>query len=90
MSAERVGRLDPWVGCVLGVETGVLRVLTDGGELRASFAGSMLAEIARDPARYPVAGDWVVLRRWTDGRVTVEGRWAAPTATARVIPLRRR
>ena len=89
MSAERVTRLDHWVGCVVGGEPGVARVLTDLGELRASYGGSFLARIARDPGCVPEAGHWVVLRRWTDHRITIEDTWAGPTG-ATVIPLRRR
>lgn len=77
----------PWVGCVCGVETGVLHVLTDRGEVRASFDGRMLAAIARDRSCLPGPGDWVRLRRWHDGRVTVDGPLVAPLA--RVVPLRR-
>lgn len=89
MSAERVTRLDPWVGCVVGGEPGVARVLTDLGEVRASYGGSLLARIARDRACVPEAGHWVVLRRWTDHRITIEDTWAGPTGGT-VIPLRRR
>jgi ribosome biogenesis GTPase len=60
------------VGCVLRVETGVAVVLTDGGETRASYSGRMLADVAHDRARAPAAGDWVTLRHWPDGRVTLE------------------
>lgn len=88
MTAERVSRPRPWVGCVTGTETGVCRVLTDRGELRASFGGGMLGLLARDRSRAPQPGDWVVLRAWPDDRVTIEAPWATgPSAT--VIPIRR-
>ena len=86
MTAERVVPA-PWVGCVCGVETGVLRVLTDRGEVRASFDGRMLSAIARDRTCLPGPGDWVRLRRWQDGRVTVDGPLVEPLAD--VVPLRR-
>jgi hypothetical protein len=89
VSAERVSRLDPWVGCVVGCETGVARVLTDSGEVRASYGGCMLGRIARDRRCLPGPGDWVVLRRWSDDRVTIEDSWPAADRPARVIPLRR-
>ena len=89
MSAQRVSRLDPWVGCVVGGEPGVARVLTDLGEVRASYGGGMLARIAGDRACAPQPGHWVVLRRWSDDRITIEDTWAAPSG-ARVIPLRPR
>jgi hypothetical protein len=64
-------------------------VLTDAGEVRASYGGGMLARIACDRGCVPEPGHWVVLRRWTDGRITIEDTWGkAPGAT--VIPLRRR
>jgi ribosome biogenesis GTPase len=71
---------------VVGVESGVARVLTDQGEVRASYSGGMLARIACDRACVPAPGHWVVLRRWCDNRVTIEGTWMPP-ATAKVIPL---
>jgi hypothetical protein len=88
MTAERVAPPDGWVGCVLSVETGVFVVLTDRGEVRASLDGSMLCRAARDRSCLPVAGDWVALRAWCDGRVTVTGPMRRPLA--RVVPLRRR
>lgn len=87
MSAERVGRIDPWVGCVIGGEPGVAIVLTDAGEVRASYGGGMLCKIARDRGCVPSAGDWVVLRRWTDDRVTIEGAWPHRPRHAEVIQL---
>ncbi|MFL6156704.1 MAG: hypothetical protein ACJ72D_11460 [Marmoricola sp.] len=87
MSAERVARPDPWVGCVVGCETGVARVLTDIGEKRASYSGRMLARIARDRHALAQPGDWVVLRRWPDDRVTIEDVWVQPRC-ADVIALR--
>ena len=86
MRAERVSRLDPWVGCVVGGEPGVARVLTDQGEVRASYGGAMLARIACDRACVPQPGHWVVLRRWTDDRITIEDTWSVPSG-ATVIPL---
>jgi hypothetical protein len=90
MSAERVARIDPWVGCVVRCETGVALVLTDAGKLRASYGGRMLGRIARDRTCLAEPGDWVVLRRWTDDRVTIEDVWPRGSRTAQVIPLRAR
>lgn len=89
MTAERVTRPRPWVGCVVGGEPGVALVLTDGGEVRASYGGSMLGMIARDRSCLPEPGSWVMLRRWPDGRVTIEAP-CRPRPAARVIPLRGR
>ena len=87
MSAQRVARLDPWVGCVVACETGVARVLTDRGEVRASYGGSMLCRIARDRGCAATPGDWVVLRRWPDDRITIEDVWVQPSQYADVIRL---
>ncbi len=89
MSAERFARLDPWVGCVLGCDTGIARVLTDRGEVRASYGGAMLNRIARDRQCVAEPGDWVVLRRWADAKVTIEDVWDREPRCAEVIALRR-
>jgi hypothetical protein len=86
---SNVARLDPWVGCVLGCDTGIARVLTDGGEVRASYGGSMLCRIARDRQHAAQPGDWVVLRRWSDNRITIEDVWQCDRPVAEVIELRR-
>lgn len=57
---------------VCRVERGVCTVLSSDGVGRASVAGSLLAVAARDAARLPCPGDWVVVRRWPDARPTVE------------------
>ena len=87
MSAQRVARIDPWVGCVVACETGIARVLTDRGEVRASYGGSMLCRIARDRGCAASPGDWVVLRRWPDDRFTIEDVWVSTTHCADVIEL---
>ena len=75
-------RPDAFPGRVLRADRGICTVLTEpgragpaeqeGGPLRASIGGGVLVDAARDPAGLPCAGDWVVLRRWPDRRVTVE------------------
>ena len=58
--------------------------------MRATYGARVLGEIARDRSRVPAPGEWVTLRRWSDGPVTVEathGRRPAP-ALAEVVPLR--
>ena len=77
---------------MLAREIGVLVVLTDDGPVRASYGARMLGAIARDHPRSPGAGEWVTLRRWCDGPVTVEGvltRPCAASALATVLPLHR-
>ncbi|MCW2756413.1 MAG: GTPase [Nocardioidaceae bacterium] len=87
MTAQRVAGREP-VGLVLRVETGVARVLTDTGETVASYGGRMLGAVARDRSCAPAAGDWVTLRTWADGRVTMEE--CLTRASATVLPFRRR
>ena len=65
-------RSDSSPGRVLRADRGVCTVLDAGGVTRASLGGSVLVCAAHDPAQLPCAGDWVVLRRWPDRRVTIE------------------
>ena len=77
---------------MLAREIGVLVVLTDDGPVRASYGARMLGVIARDRSRLPEAGEWVAVRRWCDGPVTVEHvltRPCRPPALATVLPLHR-
>ncbi len=80
------------MGCVLARELGVLVVLTDEGPVRATYGARMLGAIARDRARVPDPGDWVSLRRWADGPVTVESALtcSATPPLAQVVSLHRR
>jgi ribosome biogenesis GTPase len=92
LTAAPLARPEPEVGCVLGQEVGVLVVLTDDGPLRVTYGAQMLAAIARDRGCVPEPGEWVALRRWPDGPVTVEGtvyRLAARRPLATVLTLRR-
>ena len=73
---------------MLARETGVLLVLTDDGPVRASYGARMLCAIARDRSRSPEAGEWVTVRRWCDGPVTVEDVLTRPRL-AKVLPLDR-
>ncbi|MCW2836805.1 MAG: GTPase, partial [Marmoricola sp.] len=90
MTSARAARAGVEVGCVLACDIGVLVVLTDEGPVRASYGAMMLGAIARDRSHVPTAGEWVSLRRWSDGPVTVEGTLgrANPSPLARVLPLR--
>jgi ribosome biogenesis GTPase len=65
-------RPDTTAGRVLRADRGVCTVLTEAGVTRATLAGSVLLGAATDPVHLPTAGDWVVLRRWPDRRVTIE------------------
>lgn len=59
-------------GRVVHVECGVVAVVVAGLRLRASYDGELLADLARDPEAAPRVGDRVRLRRWADGRTTVQ------------------
>jgi len=69
---RRYDRPDQWPARVSRVERGVCTLLGGGGVCRASLGGSALVAGARDPARLPCVGDWVVVRTWPDARWTVE------------------
>jgi hypothetical protein len=92
VTVQRAAGHDREVGCVVARDVGVLVVLTDDGPVRATYGARMLGAIARDRSRVPEPGEWVSLRRWSDGPVTVEdtlGR-PAPPPLASVTPLRPR
>jgi ribosome biogenesis GTPase len=89
LTAVPAPRAEEAVGCVLVRDVGVLVVLTDIGAVRASYGARMLGQIARDRTRVPEPGEWVVLRRWYDGPVTVEDVLTRrPSRLAPVVPLR--
>lgn len=75
---------DAFVGRVVRVDRGVLTVLTETGPHRVTIGGALLGLVARDPARTPCVGDWVVVRSWPDRRETVEH--VLPRRTA-LVPL---
>jgi hypothetical protein len=90
LTAARAARPELEVGCVLAREIGVLVVLTDDGRLRASYGARMLGAIGRDRSSVPDRGEWVSLRRWDDGPVTVESILtpAPPPPLTDVLPMR--
>jgi len=63
---------DAEVGRVVRVHRGLAEVLTEGGLVRAGYAGDLLCEVAQDPVAAPCTGDWVVVRGWPDHRQTLE------------------
>jgi ribosome biogenesis GTPase len=65
-------RSDSTPGRVLRADRGVCTVLDADGVTRASIGGSVLISSAGDPAQLPCAGDWVIIRRWPDRRLTIE------------------
>ena len=73
VSAYRpLDRSDSLPARVLRADRGACTVLSADGVLRATLAGGVLLDAVHDPARLPCAGDWVVLRRWPDRRITIE------------------
>lgn len=57
---------------VTRVDRGLCAVVDATGPARVSLGGAVLEAAAREPAQAPCTGDWVMLRRWPDSRVTVE------------------
>lgn len=47
-------------------------VLAAAGPVRATLGGRLLTRMAADREEAPCVGDWVVLRQWPDGPLTVE------------------
>lgn len=70
-------------GRVLRVDRGVCTVLCAEGPVRASLGGGLLVSAARDAARLPCPGDWVLVRTWPDRRLTVEVVLPRRTAVVR-------
>ncbi|WP_157641099.1 hypothetical protein [Longispora albida] len=74
-------------GRVLRADQGVYTIFTATGTSRATLGGGMLARGARSPQALPCVGDWVVLRTWPDGPVTIEtvlprrSAWRWPSAS---------
>jgi ribosome biogenesis GTPase / thiamine phosphate phosphatase len=59
-------------GRVSRVDRGACDALSAAGPVRATFSGALLQAGAADPVASPSVGDWVVVRRWSDDRVTAE------------------
>lgn len=70
--------LAPWaaadaaIGRVTTVEPGLVTLIAREGLLRASAGGALLNQLATHPVAGPCPGDWCVVRRWPDRRLTVE------------------
>src|SRR5262245_32130135 len=60
------------LGRVLRADRGASTVITAAGEMRAALGGTVLAAAHGDPVALPCAGDWVLIRRWPDKRITIE------------------
>lgn len=63
---------DASVGRVIGLDRGVVHLLTRTGPLRATVGGALLGRMAGDATEGPCPGDWCLLRAWPDHRTTVE------------------
>ena len=75
---------DASVGRVVGLERGVVHLLTRTGPLRATVGGALLGRMAGDATEGPCPGDWCLLREWPDHRTTVERLRPRRTALAGV------
>jgi ribosome biogenesis GTPase len=65
------------------VDRGACDALTADGPVRATFSGALLQAAAADPLASPCVGDWVVVRHWSDDRVTAEAVLPRRTAFVR-------
>ena len=81
---KRYARRGNRPGRVARVDRGLCTVITDDGTVRAGLAGRMLGIVARDPLAMPSVGDWVVVRRWDDGRRTIEAVLPRTSAIVRL------
>lgn len=72
-------------GRVARVERASYDVLLDpaGPAVRATLDGGLLAAGANDPLAVPTVGDWVGVRAWPDGRVSLESVLPRRTAFVR-------
>jgi ribosome biogenesis GTPase len=68
---------------VTRIDRGACDALSATGPMRATFSGALLQSGAADPVATPCVGDWLVLRSWSDGRVTAEAVLPRRTAFVR-------
>jgi ribosome biogenesis GTPase / thiamine phosphate phosphatase len=68
---------------VTRVDRGACDALAADGPSRATFSGALLQAGATDPVATPCVGDWIVLRAWSDDRVTAEAVLPRRTAFVR-------
>lgn len=65
------------------VDRGGADLIGTAGPDRATFGGDVLAGAAHERSRLPAVGDWVALRDWPDGRVTIEAVLPRRTSVVR-------
>ncbi|NDL56247.1 ribosome small subunit-dependent GTPase A [Phytoactinopolyspora mesophila] len=87
-SAEIAHAFAPYAGShhlarVSRVERGGAEVITDEGQIQATYGGDILAAAAADRSWHPAVGDWVALRYWPDGRITIDAILPRHTAMVR-------
>ena len=80
----RHARPDQRPARVTRVDRGLCTVLGADGACRVGLGSGMLAAAAADRSHLPCAGDWVVVRRWPDDRMTLEA--VLPRRTALITP----
>src|SRR3990170_4738850 len=71
LAASRAGDGDA-PGRVVHVDRGLATVLTARGLVRVGFGSQVLEAMAADRVAGPATGDWVLVRAWSDERVTLE------------------
>jgi ribosome biogenesis GTPase len=79
----RYARPDHRPARVVRVDRGVCTAICADGPHRVTVGGGLLAAAAQDATRLPGTGDWVVVRRWPDGRATIEAVLPRRTAIVR-------
>lgn len=72
-----------FAGRVTKVDRGRVDLLSSAGAEQALLASTLLAAAADDPTTAPCTGDWVVGRRWSDGRISAEAVLPRRTAFMR-------
>ncbi|NED94158.1 ribosome small subunit-dependent GTPase A [Phytoactinopolyspora alkaliphila] len=68
---------------VCRIDKGGAVVTTADGPLHVTYGGAVLADAAADRSRFPAAGDWVAVRHWPDGRITLDAVLPRRTALIR-------
>jgi ribosome biogenesis GTPase / thiamine phosphate phosphatase len=68
---------------VTRIDRGACDAIAADGPLRATFSGALLQSAAADPISTPCVGDWIVVRAWSDSRVTAEAVLPRRTAFVR-------
>ncbi len=82
-SAFAAYRSDQVPARVTRVDRGACDTLSADGPIRVTLSGALLSKAAADPVATPCVGDWLAVRRWSDGRATAEAVLPRRTAFVR-------